>query len=676
MFNLKKKPLVIWVILLIILVRLTGYLQPYEWSAIDLLFQSRPLEKQDERIVIVGVEESDIQALKQYPLSDEVMANLLLIIKAQSPLVIGLDIYRDIPVPPGHEKLQTVFETTPNLIGVQKLVGNKFYPKIAPPPVLAAKGQVAAVDAIVDGDGVSRRGFLFPVTDGTANSVPSLGLAMALQYLYAEGIKPVASSDGGWLKLKNVIFYPFRRNDGGYVNADDGSYQILINWRGSSRTFKMVTVSDVLNNKIEPNLFKNKAVFIGSTAISIKDFFSTPYSRHPKISTPTETYGVEVQANITSQIISAVLNDRPLITTLPEVWEYIWLCLWTVIPLLNAQRFIKHHIFKVSLLILFQSFGVSFLLIWVNYLAFSMFGWWLPLVPVFLSLWLGTLVKISYIYIKNINDAKNNLENQVKERTEDLVKLLEELKASQQKIIAQEKLAYLGLLIAGITHELKNPLNLAKNFADIALDDFLPNIDLMLRDNDNVILLGESLEEIRNNIERAEKIISNMLPKFQVGSEARVPTKLNDLITQALNLVYHSKDTKVALETNFSQSITTIEIYPSELTQALINIIDNGYDTVLTKKEKQPGGYIPTIKVTTINLDQEIVIHIEDNGEGISLENINQIFEPFFSTKISGKGTGLGLAIAKDIIVGKHQGKLDVETHLGVMTKFIIKLPK
>jgi adenylate cyclase len=117
---------------LVVIVRLLGWLQPLEWTTLDRFFQFRPLEPPDDRIVIVGITEKDIQKYQPYPFTDATLAKLLKKIKAQNPQVIGLDLIRDIPVSPGHEELIEVLKTTPNLIGVGKLTGvsgdDFFYP--------------------------------------------------------------------------------------------------------------------------------------------------------------------------------------------------------------------------------------------------------------------------------------------------------------------------------------------------------------------------------------------------------------------------------------------------------------------------------------------------------------------------------------------------------------------
>ena len=143
------------VYLLIFGLRWLGWLQPSEWAAFDLYIQLRPIEPVDERIIIVGVQESDIRYLGKWPTSDRILAQILRKIRAQQPKVIGLDLYRDVQVGDGYAELEEVFKNTPNLIGIEKSIDDRFNTIIAPPPALKALGQVSANDVIVDPDGNS-----------------------------------------------------------------------------------------------------------------------------------------------------------------------------------------------------------------------------------------------------------------------------------------------------------------------------------------------------------------------------------------------------------------------------------------------------------------------------------------------------------------------------------------
>jgi len=137
---------------LMILLRWLGLFQSWEWAAFDQYLRLRPLEPPDNRIVIVGVDEADLRAIGKSTLPDSVVAQVIEKLKARHPRAIGLDIYRDFPVEPGHQKLVRVFESTPNLVGIQKVVGDRRREAVAPPPALKAKGQVGANDLIFDAD--------------------------------------------------------------------------------------------------------------------------------------------------------------------------------------------------------------------------------------------------------------------------------------------------------------------------------------------------------------------------------------------------------------------------------------------------------------------------------------------------------------------------------------------
>src|ERR671932_1031175 len=167
--------------------RLAGALQLLELVALDQFFRLRPLEPTDPRIVIVTIGESDIKKLRQWPMSDAVMARLLLRLKQQNPRAIGLDLYRDLPVEPGHQELVKVFASTPNLIGIKKALSNASGPAVDPPPILQDHDQVAASDLVQDADGKVRR-HLLSVRNRQGETTLTLGTKLALAYLEGQNI--------------------------------------------------------------------------------------------------------------------------------------------------------------------------------------------------------------------------------------------------------------------------------------------------------------------------------------------------------------------------------------------------------------------------------------------------------------------------------------------------------
>jgi PAS domain S-box-containing protein len=386
-------------------IRSSGWLQPLEWAALDTYFQLRPQESPDNRILIVGVEESDIQKLGQWPISDRILASLLTKIKAQSPQVIGLDIYRDVPINPGYKELIKVFKSTPNLIGVGKVIGDKYSSKIAPPPILKQSDRVSAVDVTVDGDGVIRRGFLFPMPAEQNKNIPSLGLAVALSYLKEKGVTPKADAQG-FLKLRNAVFRPLEANDGGYVNTDADGYQLLINYRGPAGSFPKVSLTDILENQIPPNLMRDRIILIGAVAGSLNDSFYTPYSRNI-VNPPIRMPGVEIHANIASQIISQVLDSRSSIEVWSDSWENFWLMFWSSIITILAWIW-KNNNREASFSINFflrvvSSFLLAAICLIIScYLAFLQ-AVWIPVVTPFLALCSSTLIALIYTYASKLN---------------------------------------------------------------------------------------------------------------------------------------------------------------------------------------------------------------------------------------------------------------------------------
>ncbi|WP_228060731.1 MULTISPECIES: CHASE2 domain-containing protein [unclassified Coleofasciculus] len=358
-----------------------GLFQLLEWVVLDQFFQLRPLEPVDPRIVIVTIDESDINKVGQWPIPDAQLAQLLQTLNAQQPRAIGLDLYRDLPVQPGYQALVEVFKSTPNLVGVEKVVGNT----VEPPPVLNQLDQVAMADMVLDADGKVRRGLLsVELEDGSTQL--SLGAKLALMYLEAEGItlEPVAQKQ---LRLGKAVFVPFQGNEGGYVRADAGGYQILLNYRGAKKNFRTVSLTEVLENRIPPDLVRDKIVLIGATGQSANDLFFTPYSTTP-IGSRQQMPGVVVHANLTSQIVSAAKENRPLIRVLPDPLEWLWVGVWSLMGAGGSWAIIRAEVWKVSWR--WTVLGISIFLtgsslIAGSYLAF-LASWWLPLVSPLVAL--------------------------------------------------------------------------------------------------------------------------------------------------------------------------------------------------------------------------------------------------------------------------------------------------
>ncbi len=367
------------------LLRLSGMLQPWEWAALDQFFRWRPSQGQDERILIVGIGEKEIQA-GNWPVTDKVMAELLRKIHARNPRAIGLDVYRSRPRPPGHDELLQSFAEIPNLIGIEK-IGNSSKETVKPPEILKNSDRVGFNNVVFDFDGKVRRSLLYWHVDGQSHT--SFALKLALMYLKAEGITPKSSPSNQYLQLGDRVFPMFQSRDGGYTNADDGGYQVLVNFRDPEGTFARVSMNEVLQGKVPPEKFRDRIVLIGSVAPSLKDLFQTPYSES-LLSSPDPIPGVELHANFVSHIVSAVLDNRPIIKVWPDPVEYLWIFAWSLVGAALAWRLRSPG---WSLVGVFISGGGLFFGCYLLFLP----GWWIPLVPAAIALAASAVVMTGYI---------------------------------------------------------------------------------------------------------------------------------------------------------------------------------------------------------------------------------------------------------------------------------------
>jgi signal transduction histidine kinase len=312
---------------------------------------------------------------------------------------------------------------------------------------------------------------------------------------------------------------------------------------------------------------------------------------------------------------------------------------------------------------------------------------------------------------KTLEQQNIRLKHEIEQRQEteaELQKTLKQLQAAQTQIVAQEKLASLGILTAGIAHELRNPLNFVNNYAEGSVElteELLEEIDNQAEHLDAGILdyIKQMLIDIRDNAaaihqhgQRAEGTIQSMMQHARTGGGQRQLTELNALLDQAVQLAYHSRraidsDCNAVICKDYDDSIGQLEVVSCDLNRAFINIVDNACYAICVKQkhyQQQEGNdkrgrlsqegedFTPTLWLKTRNLREAVEICIRDNGMGIPSEIKETIFHPFFTTKPAGEGTGLGLSLTHDIIVGQHGGTLQVKSEPGAFTEFIITLPR
>ena len=250
-----------------------------------------------------------------------------------------------------------------------------------------------------------------------------------------------------------------------------------------------------------------------------------------------------------------------------------------------------------------------------------------------------------------------------------IVRDITKRKRVEQEIIQQQKLATMGHLISGITHEIKNPLNIISGNVQI--------LDMEEQDTEKKKIYKTVLQQV----DRSVKIIDNLLGFARRREYEIKDININNLIESTIKLVeYEMKLENIIFVRDFEKDLPVINGDADQLAQVFLNLINNARDSMNEKQKRIKNGKLKIegwkgeVRITTKKIDNKIEITFADTGLGISEDKVSNIFKPFFTTKAEGKGTGLGLSIAKDIIE-KYGGKIELENKVGEGVKFIITLP-
>jgi adenylate cyclase len=374
--KLVQSPLVVGLVISMLVflglfgLRLAGSFETFELAVYDWYLRLRPDAPADARIVLITVTENDIRQQGTWPLPDATIAQALELLEASQPRAIGLDIYRDIPVPPGHDALETVLRSHPNIVAVTK-VGLTAETSVPPPAVLRDTEQVGFLDVVVDPGGTVRRGLLF--LDQEDSTFYSVAYRLALLYLQAEHIGPRPDAmHPQYLRLGRTTIRPFEANDGGYVRADARGYQFLLDFQGGHHAFPHFPLTSLLTGEVDPAAIHDKVVLVGITAISVKDVFYTPYSRGRQAD--QWIAGVAIQAHSVSQLLRAALEEHATITSPSDQQEALWLLLWSVLG--TAAGLCIRSPWRLALLA-----GIGVLVLGLAGYGALLYGWWIPVVP-------------------------------------------------------------------------------------------------------------------------------------------------------------------------------------------------------------------------------------------------------------------------------------------------------
>jgi adenylate cyclase len=719
---------------LVLLIRWLGLLQGAELWAFDQLVRWRPQEDPDDRIVIVGISEKDLQTYN-FPISDRLLAQALNKIKQQNPRAIGLDLYRDMPVPPdyetlaktfrtqprlletekpiepGYQSLLEVFQTTPNLFGIERVVGDKSFGKVAPPPKLKELGQVTSNDFPRDADLKIRRGFLYLTDPESGDLVFSLAFKLAMTYLEQEGIEPELT-EKNWVKLKTAVFPPLNINDvgqtsdGGYIRTDGAGYQVLVNYRGPKESFNIVQLSEVLEGKIPANFFRNRIVLIGSTAASLNDYFDTPYSstidisknkpqalalsllkrsfrRSLIITTPEQTSGVEIHANLTSQILSATLDGRTLIRVWSDPIEWLWILAASTVGAIVSWRWR----YAPGITKFLPQVLVAISLGGISYLAF-LGGWWIPLVPPVLGLAGASVAIIAYV-ARTAGDIRKTFSRYL---TDEVVATLLETPEGLKMGGERRKITILTSDLRGFTsiserlrpEQVVSILNIYLESMADAITSYQGTIDEFM--GDGILVLFGAPTQRHDDPERAVACALAMqkaMPKvnqdiqtlnlpFELQLEMGIGINTGEVVVGNIGSLKRTKYGIVGAQVNLTYRIEGYTVGGQILiTESTLNPVKDLVEidetkTVLPKGVSEP---IPIYSVVGISGKHDLHLHREEEVL-VSL----QTAIPVTFTIVEGKDVGNAVFEGSLIELSDQSGELRSPTSLDLLSNLKVKI--
>ena len=662
-----------------------GILQLLEWAVLDHWFRCRPVERnQASPVVIVTIDDKDIAHRGQWPLSDQQLAEFLTRLKAHDPAVMGLDLYRDLVIEPGHAELEQVFATTPNLIGIEKVVGQGSGPVIAPPPTLQALGQVAFNDLVLDSDGHIRRHIL-SIRDVEQTKF-ALGTQLALLYLeqnFQIGTEPLSNNR---IRLGKAEFSPLQPNAGAYTNADVGGYQILANYLRLVEPMPTASMQQVWEGNLPPNVdLQDKIVLVGMKAESNwGDRFFTPFSNQSD-----ETWaGVEIHANLAAQLVASALDGRSPLRTVPEPLEWGWIFLWAGVGVAC------NRVLAMNWRYLLRPVAGTGVLIVTTYLLF-LGQYWLPLITPLLAFGGAWLITQGYLIWSTLRQENQRLESTVQIRTQELRQQNQALQQARTEAdLANEAKS---TFLAHISHELRTPLTAILGFGD-----------LLQRSSH----LSASEKDYAQTINRCSEhlliLINNVLDlsKIETGAVTLDPESLHlpKLLTEVQQMFQAQA---IAKQLNLKLDLIGalpdwITVGSDKLRQILINLVGNavkftqtGYvilqarmitDTSQPADDSSNIGSFSHSEDDNSGLTAQLWLPgstyrlecaVEDTGPGLTPEEIEHLFQPFVQTRAGKslrKGSGLGLALVQQW-VELMGGSISVSSTDGQGSRFSFQIP-
>lgn len=655
-----------------------------ELKGLDLLFALRNVQPVQEPIVIVAIDEPSMAEIgRQWPWPRSLHARLIQQLEKAGAKVIGLDILFAEPSDPAEDAaLEDTLRANRNVVLVNTLVMVndplfRHTMRVDPIPAFRNVATVGSPRIRVDGDGVVRRAYLL------SPDMPSFALQVVRRYLGnpTPGAREAAQVE--WFKQR------------------DWSREVLIDYVGPPKTIKTVSYYQALNYEqmLPPGTFAGKIVLVGRLLEAIPelqslpgDTFFTPFSWQAR----SPSAGVEIQANL----ISNVLEGR-FMAELEQPWRWILL-----LGLLLASSLLIVYLKPITALIVTIALVGSLLV--AAYGAFTQMGLWFPILSSLLGLVLvfgGHLLMQALLAERErrqwLEKANRELEIEVAERTYQLSTAHEELQHRHQQIEAayqelaraknqlvhSEKMASLGFLVAGVAHELNNPISFIYNnldFIEEYAEDLVGIVEVYANNHQSgkpnqndghrlkeQIQIDKTMEGLRglitsckNGADRIKEIVLDLRVFSRTDDVGLVLADLHEGIDSTLKMLTKQYENRITIHRDYGY-LPPVECYLGQINQVFMNVLQNAAQAI----QKQGDVWIET-KLS----GDWVKIAIKDNGIGIADDDIGRIFDPFFTRKKQGLGMGLGLSISYGIIQ-KHNGTIRVTSRLGEGTEFTIELP-
>lgn len=669
-----------WITLLLFNLSFFSFL---ELKGLDLLFALRgPLPPPDPIVVVAIDEPSMAEIRRQWPWPRSLHARLIQQLNKAGARVIGFDILFSEPSEPAEdEELARILQSSGNVVLVSALsvVNDPLFRhtiRIDPIPAFRDAAAVGSPLVSIDADGIVRRARLL------APDMPSFALQVVRRYLGNPAPGTAAATEAKWLNQKNLL------------------RETLIDYRGPPKTIRTVSYYQALNfeRMLPPGIFAGKIVLVGRLLEAIPepqrlsgDTFLTPFSWIAE----SPSAGVEIQANI----IDNVLEGR-FVTELGEAGQLILL-----LALILAANLLLAWLKPVTALI--ATIGLAGLSITIAYVVFAKMNVWIPIVSGVMALGLvygGHLLSRTLMAERErrrlLEEINRDLETKIAGRTQELSTAnwelqqrhreieaaYQDLRRTQEQLVHSEKMASLGLLVAGVAHELNNPISYVYSNLDF-IEEYTERLAGLVgthqnthngqddhRDGDEmrkVVNLETTMKTLRELItsckegtERVKKIVLDLRMFSRTDDVGLVLADLHEGIESTLNLLAKQYKDRITIHRDYG-NLPLIECYPGQINQVFMNLLQNAAQAIPSQGD---------VWIKTLADGEWARIAIRDNGMGIPDEQLSRIFDPFFTTKTVGSGTGLGLSISYGIIE-KHGGKIQVSSKVGEGTEFVVEIP-